>query len=1485
MSLQALREKYPEYNDLPDEVLAKGFHKKYYSDIPYDQYEEKMGLGRFLPPPEGFIDNLRFLDLPSFNKLMGDEGLLGNLSKIAGRWIWNSPGMRKSREKEEQARQEHGVPPINWDDSYVKQKEEKKQAFINKQLEPYMETIALLERQDKTETPEYKEAWKLYEKERAVLEQMGKTPEFSMTGLWQGIKEDPGRFGAEFLNALVADPELMLTPLGWTRAAAVATAKLGRASFNVWKAVGPATTKFMGPQTIAKTGGVVAGAGGAAVTGGGLLTAISAAEQYEQTGEIDPIRLREEGIMGAAASVLFVGLFRGASKAFRRIPEKEIAEAVKKNVLEVFQKGKTLTFEGITRQIGKDLGIESPHADIDFRFHAGKEMAENVLGEQSSRALKLMDDAARFTRKDPVKAKTKPTPYNAKAKAQAGFVTPKMITLLGVPAAGYLIGGAIDGEDGATAGAILAAGGLLSAKAIIKTTGLIRKGLRKSMVEPIRVDRLADRYDGELAVGTMRSYQLMTRIRDMVPKLERREAITHWLEGDKTQKLTPSELIAANMVRKVLDDFHAFLKKEGVLEAFLENYVPHFWRQGRGTKEALRAAILGARKPGPGMAMKTPHAKRRTLETYQIGTEKGFKPITLDIADVLKMYLDDVYRVVLNRRLVNALKKETDMEGRKLFIPEGKAPKDYVAIDHPSLRGVKWATGEDGIKTRFIVRMRAHPDIADHMKFIIEHSDPGIIKRGLLSLNFASKRSLVGMSFFHANALVESMIFANMRLKDPSTWIEPVLTVADVATSFIPGKIPHISKTFKTADLLASGKANDIIETALKAGLKIGSIEDVGLKYAYSFFNGIGEGIVALTPTKLGKGVSQTGINAIAKLTRKIDEVMWDKIMTGGKLSVFMREYERALLKNAKLHAKNPKKYALVDERVLGQEIAEYVNDAFGGLNWRQMAQSARTHLGRTVLNQTYSAAGRQSLQLGLFAPDWCCPATTRAMTKTGWKYHHELKVGEEILTFNPDSHSYQWDRLEDKYFNPQYSGKLIKVKNRNRYIEMTPDHTCYVWNTSKRKYETVKAKNLNTAHRILRCANFNLTDKQIFDDRFVKLVGWLVTDGYIKRSVKKLVGGGDIEYLYGRIVQSKPDMVKVLKELDLNYHIDTHNSDHGAFKANYVRHVFNIPCEIFNQMVEEGLDAGLNWEFLEKLPRRQLEILYDTMMLGDGTGQNRFCGKEKEVFFMTLIQTMLGEASTFYQQEENCWRTRAIKSKGVTCEHGVQEVDYEGLVWCPSVKTGFWVAENDGMVFITGNTIANVRVMLRAVPGVARSARQTKLHMWYATRATMFYLLGGSLLNMYFTGKPIWENEDITRVDMGDGRTMQFSKQYIEPIHWVDDPWKTAANKLGIIPRTFYELLSNQRWVSPYGAPPIWKEDDPWEVVQLKRLRHITAGKFIPISAQQTMEHGWQGLAGFFGHPIYGKVKGSPAEERRKRRKRRRELARKRRLERYESR
>ena len=41
--IQELRQKYPQYSDMSDEQFAKGFHDKFYSDLPLDEFASKIG--------------------------------------------------------------------------------------------------------------------------------------------------------------------------------------------------------------------------------------------------------------------------------------------------------------------------------------------------------------------------------------------------------------------------------------------------------------------------------------------------------------------------------------------------------------------------------------------------------------------------------------------------------------------------------------------------------------------------------------------------------------------------------------------------------------------------------------------------------------------------------------------------------------------------------------------------------------------------------------------------------------------------------------------------------------------------------------------------------------------------------------------------------------------------------------------------------------------------------------------------------------------------------------------------------------------------------------------------------------------------------------------------------------------------------------------------------------------------------------------------
>lgn len=153
-------------------------------------------------------------------------------------------------------------------------------------------------------------------------------PEFKWDDLKTAIADDPGGLSAEFVKSVAADPELILTPLGWSKAAASAGA--------VAKAAGASKSLV----TAAKTAG---GLSGAATTGAAVSAPVSVGVQLGESGKVDVARTTRETAAGAAASGTIAGIFVGLSatvKSLRSLKNRpgvdaqavdsEIADALKR---------------------------------------------------------------------------------------------------------------------------------------------------------------------------------------------------------------------------------------------------------------------------------------------------------------------------------------------------------------------------------------------------------------------------------------------------------------------------------------------------------------------------------------------------------------------------------------------------------------------------------------------------------------------------------------------------------------------------------------------------------------------------------------------------------------------------------------------------------------------------------------------------------------------------------------------------------------------------------------------------------------------------------------------------------------------------------------------------------------------------------------------------------------------------------------------------
>ena len=159
---------------------------------------------------------------------------------------------------------------------------------------------------------------------------------------------------------------------------------------------------------------------------------------------------------------------------------------------------------------------------------------------------------------------------------------------------------------------------------------------------------------------------------------------------------------------------------------------------------------------------------------------------------------------------------------------------------------------------------------------------------------------------------------------------------------------------------------------------------------------------------------------------------------------------------------------------------------------------------------------------------------------------------------------------------------------------------------------------------------------------------------------------------------------------------------------------------------------------------------------------------------------------------------------------------------------------------------ISTTRAFTQAIKpkiGGLSAPELAKLHQGYLLRSALYYFAIGNILNYAFSHKPLSENKDWTRIDLGDGRTMQWSKHTMEVPHMLKDPAQYALNKLGYIPREGISQAFGVEYLSAHGHAPPMKEG---------RLAHALKSAS-PIGFQQFDQGVEPGVAGILGAPIYG--------------------------------
>jgi RNA polymerase sigma-70 factor (ECF subfamily) len=477
------------------------------------------------------------------------------------------------------------------------------------------------------------------------------------------------------------------------------------------------------------------------------------------------------------------------------------------------------------------------------------------------------------------------------------------------------------------------------------------------------------------------------------PEVEAREHIYKVLSNEATRASTPTEQKTVSVYREAFNTLGKYAKDAGVIKSLIQNYVTRIYGP-----QAVNWALDRVRG---NINMDSPFGKQRMFPTLAKAEAAGFHPITTDITKVFEEYSRSVTSAVENQKLIDGLKKNpTGVEGEFGIMKEGEAPRDYMFVDHPSLRG-----------------FRVHPDYAPDLKQLMETFKPGAILNALDVINTTQKRGAVVLSMFHPVAIGHAFI-GGMPLRkgipgavtnivralkpqgvamlagaivgnqlnpdNPLLGLMGGAAVGGWAGKYLPARAFGENQGLRQ---LYNGTPGDFIDTAAKYGFRPGfenaspTLADMQGNY-YQAMEHISKSL-----DKVSEGLGTNTVGKYTELNHQGDNFLFGRLMPMTKITVLMDKVRELQRNNAREYEAG--RAPLKSEKEIYTNAISYTDDLIGGQNYTRLTQELTSRLGRSVAASALGPAGQFVGRMGLFAMDWTI-STSRMYLKA---FSNEGKV------------------------------------------------------------------------------------------------------------------------------------------------------------------------------------------------------------------------------------------------------------------------------------------------------------------------------------------------------------------------------------------------------------------------------------------------------------------------------------------------------------
>jgi hypothetical protein len=422
--------------------------------------------------------------------------------------------------------------------------------------------------------------------------------------------------------------------------------------------------------------------------------------------------------------------------------------------------------------------------------------------------------------------------------------------------------------------------------------------------------------------------------------------------------------------------------------------------------------------------------------------------------------------------------------------------------------------------------------------------------------------------------------------------------------------------------------------------------------------------------------------------------------------------------------------------KAVADNLAEHVPDRYRA----QMAFVQRTHPDWVVPGTPFTTVTVNN----------CVDDRTTCLTREhGWTSFDRLRVGDTILAYDPATHTTRWEPVLDVFINRGYSGDMVQMRSRSFSALTTPNHRWPVQGGAQGAPAVLTSAELprSAYWSLMRNAAHEGPTAPVYGDAFVRIVAWYITEGTLLRAGTS-ISLCQSDRVNPTHVDSIRRDLKELGAISLADWRARTCSEPGCAERASSRGMCNRHACAFRYRAKkdgtgrtrdewlagragssrrEGLVVNeygrgdspdmIEWvltgadvatiiaaapgkakvptmEFLAALTAEQAAMFVETCIAADGSPESgRFYQHDSERMgaFMAAA-TLAGLSVTLDRTGTHCFIRRPRKAGDPTIRINLQAVErtavpYEGVVWCPRVPSGHWVAQRDGTVYLTGNT------------------------------------------------------------------------------------------------------------------------------------------------------------------------------------------------------